>query len=109
MGLYGVQYATGRDTLQSRSSIRRVIMADPDFVRGRAMANLVACGVWSIIQLVILFGAIQMARMKTYGLAMTANIMAVIPCFSPCCIIGIPFGVWGLIVLCNGQVQSTFR
>jgi hypothetical protein len=31
--------------------------------------------------------------------AMTASILAMIPCVSPCCCIGLPIGIWCIIVL----------
>ena len=58
---------------------------------------------------IVLAGAIQMMKLRSYGFAMTASILAVIPCCSPCFILGIPFGIWGIVVLSNAQVKHAFR
>jgi hypothetical protein len=57
---------------------------------------------------VILFGAVKMMRLQNLGLAMAASILAVIPCLSPCCCLGIPFGIWSLVVLNRPEVKSAF-
>ncbi|MBN1590539.1 MAG: hypothetical protein JW888_13575 [Pirellulales bacterium] len=50
-----------------------------------------------------------MLRLRSYALAMTAAILAIIPCFYPCCIPGAPFGIWAVIVLADGNVRAAFR
>jgi hypothetical protein len=57
----------------------------------------------------ILFGAMKMKKLESYGLAMTASIIAMIPCFSPCCLIGLPIGIWALVVLAKPEVKSAFH
>ena len=57
----------------------------------------------------ILFGAIRMQKLTSHGLAMTAAIVAIVPCFSPCCLLGIPFGIWALVVLSRPEVRSQFH
>ncbi len=55
----------------------------------------------------IFFGAMKMKALESYGLAMTAAILSMIPCFTVCCL-GIPFGIWALVVLLNDEVKSAF-
>jgi predicted Ser/Thr protein kinase len=52
-------------------------------------------------------GAVSMARLKGYGLAMVAIILAMIPiaCHG---LIGLPFGIWALIVLWRPEVRAAF-
>jgi hypothetical protein len=57
----------------------------------------------------ILFGGMKMQKLESYGLAMTVSIIAMIPCFSPCCIIGLPVGIWALVVLSKPEVKSAFH
>ena len=57
----------------------------------------------------ILFGAIKMKKLENYGLAMTASIVAMIPCISPCCLIGLPIGIWAVVVLSKPEVKSAFH
>jgi hypothetical protein len=76
---------------------------------GNPVANLIGGFIALAIQGFILFGAIQMKKLSTYGVALAAAILSVIPCCSSCLILGIPFGVWALIVLMDQDVKSAFR
>jgi len=62
-----------------------------------------------LIGLVILFGAIKMKRLEGYTLAVTSCILAMVPCLSPCCLLGLPFGIWALVVLCKPEVKAAFH
>jgi hypothetical protein len=62
-----------------------------------------------VLHSVVLFGAISMLRMKNLGLAYTAAVISVIPCCSGCYVLGIPFGIWALIVLNRPEVKASFR
>jgi hypothetical protein len=57
----------------------------------------------------ILFGGIKMKKLENYGLAMTTSILAMIPCVSPCCLIGLPIGIWAVVVLSKPEVKSAFH
>ena len=58
---------------------------------------------------VILFGGMKMKKLESYGLAMAASILAMIPCFSPCCLLGLPIGIWAVVVLAKPEVKSAFH
>jgi GYF domain 2 len=60
------------------------------------------------VSVLVLIGALRMQQLRSRGLAMTAAIVAMIPCLSPCCLLGLPFGIWALIVLSKPEVQSQF-
>ncbi len=60
-----------------------------------------------VLGILILFGAVKMKQMRSYGLAMTACILAMIPCVN-CCLLGLPFGIWGLVVLNKPEVKDAF-
>lgn len=55
----------------------------------------------------VLFGALKMKSLESYGLGMAAAIVALIPC-CPCGCIGIPVGIWSLVVLNKPEVKSAF-
>jgi hypothetical protein len=57
---------------------------------------------------VMLLGAIKMKNLQNYGWAMASAIIAVIPCISPCCVLGLPFGIWALVVLSDAGVKAAF-
>jgi hypothetical protein len=70
----------------------------------------VAFGVIGLIGgLIVLYGGIKMRKLESYGLCMTASILAMIPCLSVCCIIGLPIGIWSLVVLSKPEVKNFFR
>jgi len=70
---------------------------------------IVAAIVGCVIGIVIIFGAMKMKNLESYGLAMTSSILALIPCISPCCLLGLPFGIWALVVLSDAQIKQAFR
>ena len=57
----------------------------------------------------IMFACLKMMKLESYGMAMTATILAMIPCVSPCCIVGLPLGIWGIVILNDPQVKASFR
>lgn len=58
---------------------------------------------------VILAGALKMKEGRSYGFALAAAILAMVPCVSPCCCLGLPFGIWALVVLIKPEVKAAFR
>jgi hypothetical protein len=56
----------------------------------------------------IFFGAMKMRQLNNWGLALAAAILAMIPCLSPCCCIGLPIGIWALVVLLDDNVKRSF-
>ncbi len=58
---------------------------------------------------IILLGAIRMKNLQSRGLAMTSAILGIIPCTSACCLLGMPFGIWGLVVMNDPSVRPYFK
>jgi hypothetical protein len=56
----------------------------------------------------ILYGGIAMKKLENYGLAMAASIVAMLPC-SACCLIGLPIGIWAVVVLSKPEVKGAFH
>jgi len=61
-----------------------------------------------VVSILILIGAIKMRRLESQGWATAAAVMAMIPCVSPCCILGLPFGIWALVAMGDPQVKWAF-
>lgn len=57
----------------------------------------------------IIFGAWQMKDGKSHGLAMAASVIGVIPCFHPLGLLGVPFGIWALVVLNKAETKALFE
>jgi hypothetical protein len=49
-----------------------------------------------------------MLHLKNYGLCVAAAIIALVPCTSPCCCLGLPIGIWALVVLTKAEVKTAF-
>jgi hypothetical protein len=62
-----------------------------------------------VLGAIIVVGAVKMKNLESYAYAMSAAIIAIIPCFYPCCIVGLPFGIWALVVLNDPGVKAAFR
>ena len=58
---------------------------------------------------VIIFGSMKMKTLHSFGLSMTSSILAMIPCISPCCLMGLPIGIWAIVVLNKPEVKTAFR
>lgn len=59
---------------------------------------------------VIIAGGVKMRSAEMYGLSVAAAALCVIPCFTGCCCcLGIPVGVWALVVLLDQNVKAAFR
>jgi hypothetical protein len=87
---------------------------DPDLIRvfEKLAYGPIAIGTKAIglaISALILVGAMRMQKLTNHGMAMAAAIIAMIPCLSPCCLLGIPFGIWALVVLSRPDVKSQFN
>ncbi len=58
----------------------------------------------------ISWAGLQMLKLQSWPACVAANIMVMVPCFtSCCCLIGIPIGTWGLILLFNADVKRAFQ
>lgn len=57
---------------------------------------------------VIFFGAVKMKKLEGHGFAVASSILAAVPCLSPCCLIGLPVGIWAMIVLFKPEVKAAF-
>jgi GYF domain 2 len=77
------------------------------FFQGTAGIISAVLGILSSI--LVLFGALKMKQLELYGLAMAVSIVAMIPCISPCCLLGLPIGIWSLVILSKPEVKSAFH
>lgn len=87
------------------------VIVDPNQAAGfqaGAVGGAVVEVIAILCQIFVIFGAYQMMNLKSLMLAKTAAIISVIPCLSACCVLGIPFGIWSLVVLNDPSVRSQF-
>ena len=58
------------------------------------------------VQITIIVGGLKMRKFESYRLAMTSSILLLLPCTF--CWLGLPIGIWGLVVLCLRPVREAF-
>lgn len=61
-----------------------------------------------VVAAFLLWAALQMKELRGWTVAVVASILAMIPCISPCCFIGLPIGIWALVVLMKPEVKAAF-
>jgi hypothetical protein len=61
------------------------------------------------MSVVVFMGASKMKNLQSYGFAMAATVIAMIPCIGPCCILGLPIGIWALVILLKPEVKGAFQ
>lgn len=101
----------------SKQELPRQLLDDPNFAPYRDMTErLTSTGAGVLFGLIglglsslIFFGGLKMKNLESYGLAMAAAILAIIPFCNPCYCVGIPGGIWALIVLAKPEVKAAFR
>ena len=56
----------------------------------------------------VIWAALKMRNLEKRTMAVVASVLAMIPCLGPCCLVGIPIGIWSLVVLMKPEVQQAF-
>lgn len=79
----------------------------------KAMQTPALVAIETVIKLavagVILIGALKLRKLESFPLVVTAAILAIVPCTSPCCCVGLPVGIWVLVAVFKPHVKSAFR
>ena len=57
----------------------------------------------------IIYAALKMKELNRWGLCVAASILAMLPCTNPCCIVGLPIGIWCLVILMRPEVKEAFH
>jgi hypothetical protein len=79
----------------------------PHFLQGAVSGSFSLVGL--VVSGFVVFAALEMRQLKQWELCVAASIIYMIPFFSACCILGIPFAIWSLVVLLKPEVKAAFR
>ncbi|HEY4258977.1 MAG TPA: hypothetical protein VGM98_02405 [Schlesneria sp.] len=85
----------------------------PPFVQGfqqggySVFAAIVHSGFF-LLNLLIIFGGIQMLRLKNRTLGIAASVLAMMNFGTCCCLLGLPVGIWSLVILLREDVSKAF-
>jgi hypothetical protein len=80
----------------------------PVSVEEALRVTLVIHEVCAVLSLMIILASIQMLRLRTYPLAVLGCFLAMVDCGSYCCLIDLPLGIWGLVILLRPEVREAF-
>jgi hypothetical protein len=113
LGLVAVAFGLVANLLSlAGSPIGMRHMGDPQMERWASMFGggfgIVQDIIGAVCGVIILKAALKMQKLENHQLAFTASILAMVPCVSPCCFLGLPFGIWALVVLNKPEVKSQF-
>lgn len=78
------------------------------FVENSSSFGVVFNLIGLLLAAVVFFAAWQMMQLKGHALAIGGSVVAMIPCLSPCCCLGLPIGIWALIILLKPEVKEGF-
>ena len=96
----------------SKNDLRPPAGATPEVVTGfwiGVYASPVLDGIALILCPVLIYGAIQMLRRRSYGFCRLTAILAIVPLSAfCCCFLTLPFGIWALVALNNPDNRAQF-
>jgi hypothetical protein len=111
MGIVGVAFQSAFAGLNGMNNMN-FPGQNPEMLRFIQMSQGVFGLVFAVIHLalggLVIYGGIKMKALENYSLCMIASIIAIIPCISPCCCVGIPLGIWAVVVLNKPEVKAHF-
>ena len=113
VGILGFSAAVVNTAVVLWGAPQRVPEDAPEWVRrfqegSRGPIAAVVQSLFVVLNLVIIIGAIQMMRIRSWGLALAASILAMIDLTGCCCLMGFPVGIWSVIVLSLENVRRLF-
>lgn len=77
-----------------------------DFWEGSVSMGTSFVGI--LVAAFVIYASLKMKELDQWGICVAASILAMVPCISPCCIVGLPVGIWSLVVLTRPEVKAAF-
>jgi hypothetical protein len=107
-----VREAWKQYTPEQKEALEKAGWGPENFQSNMAQSATVLGVVELVAALLIVFGAIRMLMLRSYGLAVVASLLAAVPIVS-CCACPLPVGIgvaiWSLAVLFSSDVRTAFR
>jgi hypothetical protein len=72
-------------------------------------SGIVFGALFALLSLVILIASIQMMRLRSHGFAVAGSVLAMLNLGNLCCLLGLPFGIWSLVILLKPEVKEAFQ
>jgi hypothetical protein len=70
---------------------------------------LILGAVFAVVSILVIIAALRMLRLRSYGFAVAGTVLAMVNFVNCCCILGMPVGIWGLVVLSKPEIKSAFQ
>ncbi len=103
MGLIASLFETGIESIKAPEILG-------EYARiAQGAASVAFCFVGLLVAGFIIYASLKMKALTQWSLCVAASIIAMIPCISPCCIVGLPIGIWCLVVLTKPEVKAAFH
>jgi hypothetical protein len=81
-------------------------------MKAMATASTISQILFGVINLAVagltIFAAMRMKNLRSHTLAVVMSIISMLPYLSGCCCVGLPVGIWALVVLFKPEVKSAF-
>jgi len=90
--------------LEDFTRVNRVEQEKAVNVIGNVVGNMLAIP----FQIFFIFGCKKMMKLESKSVVWMMLILAVIPCCTPCCV-GLPIGIWGIVVMNDPIVKLAFK
>jgi len=103
LGLIASVFETGIESIKAHEYFREY----ESLIEGAAGVAFFFVGL--LVAAFIIYASLKMKELTQWGLCVAASIIAMIPCISPCCIVGLPIGIWCLVVLTKPEVKAAFH
>lgn len=71
--------------------------------------GVVTNGIVLVVGVLTIYSATRMKKFQGHTMAVVVSALACVPCTSGCCIVGIPIGIWSIVVLMDANVKAAFR
>jgi hypothetical protein len=71
--------------------------------------GLVSNGIVLAIGILTIVTSNRMKKFQGHTMSIVVSVLACIPCTSGCCFVGIPIGIWAIVVLLDSNVKAAFR
>lgn len=91
---------------RERERLERMQQSERNFITFALVSITVLISV--VCSSVVLAGGIKMRQLKSYRFAYAAAAFATIPVLSPLLVLGIPFGVWALVIIQDKEIKRYF-
>ncbi len=103
--LFNVAFAATMDPLPQAGDSPIIIEMKKS---GAGTVPLVVQAVFVFVNIFIIAGGVMMARVSNWGVALAASIVAMINFGSFCCLLGLPIGIWSVVILMQPDVKAIF-